>query len=88
MLRILHGLPFCISQPVEHPLRWFPSNPSVGSKIPHRVTRQFEFVQDLSGECLFALASLASSSLLARDIDPEFQLFRYSEFHIVICPCP
>jgi hypothetical protein len=87
MLRILHGLAFGISQPIEHPWCRFPANSSIGPQVPHGVSGFLEFMQDLGDESMPAFGARQSFSLLARDIHPEFQLFGHPQFHMVLCPC-
>jgi hypothetical protein len=83
MLRIFHGLAFSVSQSADHPRRRFPSDLSVRSEVPHRVSGLLEFVQDLGDESMPAFGGPRSLSLLARDIDPEFQRFGHPEFHML-----
>jgi hypothetical protein len=81
MIQIINGITFCISQSVEHPLRWFPANFPVGSHVPHRVAGLFELGEELGDESMPALGERRIFSLLARDIYPEFQLFCHPQFH-------
>jgi hypothetical protein len=83
MLCIIPGLAFSVSQSVEHPLRRFPSDLSVRSQVPHCITRLLEFVQDFRDESMLAFGGRARFPLLARDIDPEFQLFGHPQFHFL-----
>jgi hypothetical protein len=83
MLQVFNGIAFGVGQSVEHPLRWFPANRSVGSQVPHRVSSLLEFVQDFRDESMLAFGGRARFPLLARDIDPEFQLFGHPQFHFL-----
>jgi hypothetical protein len=83
MLQVINGVAFSVCQSVQHLRGRFPSNFSVGSHVPHRISGQFEFVQDLGDESMPAFGGRLGFSLLALDIYPEFHLFRHPQFHLL-----
>jgi hypothetical protein len=81
MLQVIDGVAFSVGQSVEHLLGRFPSNFSVPSHVPHRISGQFEFVQDLGDESMPAFGGSLGFSLLARHIYPESKFFSHPQFH-------
>jgi hypothetical protein len=82
MLRVFHGLAFSVSQSFQHLRGRFPADLSIRPQIPHCITSLFELGQDLGDESMPALGDRPGFSLLACDIDLEFQRFGQPEFHM------
>jgi hypothetical protein len=86
MFQVIDGVTFSVSQSAEHPLRRFPADLSVRSQVPRRVSSPFELGEDLREEGFPAFGRCPSFFLPTRNIDPEFQRFGYTQFHVFARP--
>jgi hypothetical protein len=81
ILHIGDGLLLGIGQPGQHPRCRLTGNFALGVKVPHSVTRFFEFPKNLRDSLCSGAGRTVIFDPLIFDINPESKNLGHAEFH-------